>query len=164
MGEVSNAATIAAFYRGLQERDHLAMAACYHPEIHFSDPVFTDLHGDEARAMWHMLCTQGTDLTVTFDDVTADDRRGRARWQARYTFKPTGRFVHNEVEASFVFEEGKIIRQVDDFDLWRWTRQALGTIGVLTGWTGFTHNKVREAADLNLRRFMGEHPEYGERD
>ncbi|MEA2010855.1 MAG: nuclear transport factor 2 family protein, partial [Actinomycetota bacterium] len=64
-----NATLITSFYEAFQERDHAGMIACYHPSIHFSDPVFTDLHGSEAKAMWHMLCERGTDLNVTFRDV-----------------------------------------------------------------------------------------------
>lgn len=159
----TNAGTIESFYSALQRRDHAGMAACYHSSVHFSDPVFPDLRGDEARAMWHMLCDQGSDLDVTFSDVAAEGDRGSAHWEARYTFPPTGRMVHNRVDAIFEFEDGKIIRHVDSFDLWRWTRMALGTMGVLTGWSGFTKDKVRQTADRGLRRFMDEHPEHSRR-
>jgi ketosteroid isomerase-like protein len=157
----TNAETIASFYQAFQERDHVAMAACYHEDVHFSDPVFPNLRGDEARAMWHMLCDRGTDLRVTFEDVTAEGDRGAAHWEARYTFSPTMRLVHNRVEASFVFQDGKILRHVDQFDLWRWTRMALGTTGTLTGWSGPAQSKVRKTAAHGLQRFMAEHPEYG---
>lgn len=152
--------TIESFYRAFQQRDYEGMTACYHPSIHFSDPVFPDLHGDEARAMWHMLCEQGTDLRVTFTDVTAEGDRGGTHWDAHYTFSPTGRLVHNKVDAHFEFEAGKIIRHVDSFDLWRWTRMALGTTGLVTGWSGFAQGKVRATADRNLRRFITANPDY----
>lgn len=54
--------TIESFYRTFARRDDEGMAACDHPAVHFSDPAFRDLHGDGARAMWHMLGNQGTDL------------------------------------------------------------------------------------------------------
>jgi hypothetical protein len=41
-------------------------------------PVF-DLHGDDARLMWRMLCTRGKDLQVEFRDVACADGIGRAR-------------------------------------------------------------------------------------
>ena len=152
--------TIESFYRSFQQRDYEGMIACYHPSIHFSDPVFPDLRGDEARAMWHMLCEQGTDLHVTFTNVTAEGDGGGAHWDAHYTFSPTGRLVHNKVDARFEFEDGKIIRHVDNFDLWRWTRMALGTTGVVTGWSGFAQAKVRSTADRSLGRFIEAHPDY----
>ena len=157
---MTHAETIEAFYRAFADRDYERMAACYHPSIRFSDPVFPDLHGDEVRAMWHMLCEQGADLRVAFTDVTAGDSRGSVHWDADYTFSPTGRSVHNSVDAAFEFEDELIIRHVDTFDLWRWTRMALGPSGIVTGWTGFTQAKVRATADKSLRRFIASHPEY----
>lgn len=159
-----NAETIESFYRAFQNRDYAAMAACYGEDIQFSDPIFPDLRGDEARAMWHMLCERGTDLEVTFGDVTAEGDRSAAHWEARYTWRPTGRSVHNMIDASFVFQDGKIVRHVDEFDLWRWTRMALGTVGVMTGWTSLTRNKIRETAARDLQRFMDGHPEYQRAD
>lgn len=152
--------TIESFYRAFAQRDYAGMAACYHPSIHFADPVFPDLRGSEARAMWHMLCEQGADLEVSFADVAAEGNQGTAQWSADYTFSPTGRRVHNNVDAVFEFADGKIIRHIDSFDLWKWTRMALGATGIVTGWTGFTQSRVRATAGKSLRRFMASHPEY----
>lgn len=152
--------TIAAFYAAFGERDHEAMAACYHPDVRFSDPVFEDLEGDEARAMWHMLCEQGRDLEVTVDDIQGDDASGQAHWEATYTFSPTGRTVHNKIDASFRFQDGLIIEHIDTFDLWAWTRMALGPIGWATGWMNLSKDKVREAGEVQLTRFLAAHPEY----
>ncbi|MDJ0961234.1 MAG: nuclear transport factor 2 family protein [Acidimicrobiia bacterium] len=155
-----NAATIERLYRALQERDHETMASCYHPDVHFSDPVFTDLHGIEVAAMWHMLCERGTDLEVEFRDVEADGDHGSAHWDARYSFGPDGRPIYNSIDATFEFEDGKIIRHVDDFNLWRWTQQALGFSGLLLGWTGFSKTRVQATARRSLAKFMELHPEY----
>ncbi len=158
----ANSNLITSFYEAFQQRDHVAMIACYHPSIHFSDPVFTDLHGEEAKAMWHMLCERGTDLGVVFRDVEAGDETGRAHWEARYTFSKGSRPVHNVVDASFVFQDGLIIRHSDAFDLWRWTRMAIGPAGTALGWSGPFQNKVRATAMGGLRKFMTGHPEYGD--
>lgn len=139
------------------------MIACYHPDIHFSDPVFTDLHGNRAKAMWHMLCERGQDLQVVFSDVvaaaSADEGNGRAHWEATYTFS-TGRKVHNVVEAAFEFQDGLIIRHQDNFDLWRWTRMALGPMGLFLGWTPLVQKRVRGTAVQSLTTFIAKHPEY----
>jgi ketosteroid isomerase-like protein len=158
----SNAALIKVFYDAFQNRDHAGMIACYHPSIHFSDPVFTNPRGSEAKAMWHMLCERGTDLAVTFRDVQADANEGRAFWEARYTFLKGPRPVHNVVGASFVFQDGLIIRHTDTFDLWRWTRMAIGPAGTALGWSGLFQDKVRTTAMGGLREFVAGHPEYGE--
>ncbi len=155
-----NAATIETFYTAFEARDPAAMAACYHQDVHFTDPVFGDLHGDEAKAMWHMLCDQAPDLRVTHTDVAADDISGSAHWEAIYMFGPTGRRVHNRIDAAFAFSDGKIIRHIDTFDLWKWMRMAVGMSGALAGWSGSAQNKVRTTARKGLDRFLDDHPEY----
>lgn len=155
----ANQALIEKFYTAFQQRDHAGMIACYHPEIHFSDPVFADLHRNQAKAMWHMLCERGKDLQIVFGDVGADGGNGRAHWEATYTFS-TGRKVHNIVEAAFEFQDGLIIRHQDTFDLWRWTRMALGPMGLLLGWTPLVQKRVRETAVKSLNAFIAKHPEY----
>ena len=111
--------------------------------------------------MWHMLCERAIDLEVTLGDVTAyPDQRVRAHWEARYPFGPKGRAIHNEIDATFVFEEGQIIDHVDEFNMWRWTRMAFGWPARLTGWSGSVKAKVRGRAAQSLTRFIAEHPEY----
>ena len=147
------------FYTAFQHRDYATMIGCYHKDIHFSDPVFTDLQGSRAKAMWHMLCGRGKDLQVTFNGIQADDNEGKVHWEATYTFS-TGRRVHNVIDATFVFEDGKIIKHTDSFDLWRWTRMALGPIGWFLGWNTRLHEKVRGTAVAQLNNFIAQHPEY----
>jgi len=100
----SNAELIEKFYRAFQKRDAAAMASCYHAQVQFSDPVFTDLKGAHAGAMWRMLAERGTDLRIEFRNVRADERTGTAHWEAWYTFSGTGRKVHNIIDASFEFK------------------------------------------------------------
>ncbi|MEL6614515.1 MAG: nuclear transport factor 2 family protein [Bacteroidota bacterium] len=141
------------FYDALSRRDGDAMAACYHPEVHFQDPVF-DLHGERAGHMWRMLCARGRDLTVEASGVRADDESGAAHWEARYTFSQTKRSVHNVVDAAFTFEDGLIQTHRDRFDFWRWSRQALGAPGVLLGWTPWLRAKVSAEASRGLDRWI----------
>lgn len=152
---------ISKMYEALGRRDHEAMASCYHSEATFSDPVFPDLEGPEIAAMWHMLCEQGTDLDVTYRNVQATEDEGSAAWEARYTFGASGRKIHNRISSSFTFEDGLIKAQVDDFDLYRWIRQAVGWSGFLVGWTNNAKAKVKQIGEDNLDKFLDKHPEYG---
>ena len=129
------------------------MASCYSDTATFGDPVFPSLDADGVRAMWRMFCTGGNEIEVSFHDVEADDERGTARWEARYRFPKTGRTVHNEIAASFEFANGLIVRHRDEFDLYKWTRMALGLPGLLLGWTPIVKGQVRAQADAQLRRF-----------
>ena len=153
----SNAALIEQFYRALCKRDSAAMAACYHPEVHFSDEAF-DLHGHDAALMWQMLCSRGRDMQVEYSQVVADDNIGSAHWEARYTFSTTGRAVHNIIDARFGFRDGLIVRHVDRFNFWRWSRQALGWPGLLLGWSGFLKRKVRATAAAGLLAYSRKSP------
>jgi hypothetical protein len=121
------------FYAALGAREGGAMAACYAPEVVFEDPAFGKLDSDDAGAMWRMLASRASGLTADMSEVTADDRTGSARWIARYTFTQTGRSVVNDIRTSFRFADGLIVEHRDQFDCWRWARQALGLPGLVLG-------------------------------
>lgn len=149
-----NAELIEQFYKSFQNKDAEAMAACYHPNVEFSDEVFPDLKGKRAGDMWRMLCARGADLKVEFRDVVADDTKGTAHWDAWYTFSSTGNKVHNSIDATFEFVDGKIHRHRDKFNFYNWASQALGTAGKLLGWTPIIRKKVQAEAAKNLDQFV----------
>lgn len=150
----ANAELVTRFYQAFQQQDAETMASCYADDVHFSDPVFTDLRGAAAGDMWRMLCSKAQDFSLSFDDVTADDHSGRARWVATYTFSQTGNTVVNHIEASFRFRDGQIIEHRDHFDLWKWARQALGAKGLLLGWAPFVQSAIRQQAGKGLAAFQ----------
>lgn len=150
----ANRALIERFYRAFQQRDGAAMAACYHASAKFRDPVF-ELEGANIGKMWKMLCSRGEDLRVEFANLNAGTSAGTVDWQAWYSFKSTGRPVHNIIHASFRFADGLIVEHFDNFDFWRWSRQALGPIGWLLGWSPMLRAKVRSQAARTLEHFSG---------
>jgi ketosteroid isomerase-like protein len=152
-----NAALIEELYAAFARHDGAAMAACYAADAHFSDPVF-DVRGEEIGGMWAMLCERGKDLQLSWRNVRADDLHGSAHWEPRYTFSATGRQVHNVIDAAFTFAAGRIVRHVDTFNLWRWSRMALGFKGTLLGWTPMVRDKVRAQARRGLDLWLSNHP------
>lgn len=146
----SHTEVIENFYGGFADRDTDRMEACYHPEVRFSDPVFTDLRGPDVMRMWRMLLGRSDDMELVLGARSADGGEGAAHWTATYTFSRTGRAVVNEIDASFVFSDGLIIRHEDSFDFWKWSRMALGTPGYLLGWSPMLKNKVRAQSALML--------------
>ncbi|PRQ09249.1 nuclear transport factor 2 family protein [Enhygromyxa salina] len=152
------AETIEQFYTAFAKQDADAMVACYHPNVSFSDPVFVDLDAREACGMWRMLCERAQDFSLEFSNVSADGERGSAHWEARYVFTTTGRRVHNVIDATFRFADGKIIEHRDQFDFYSWSRQALGMPGLLLGWSGVIRNKVRGQARKGLESYLRKHP------
>ena len=151
-----NRATIERFYKAFDAHDGEAMAACYAPGVSFSDPVFPDLEGEEAGDMWRMLTGRAEDLTVELASHDADETSGSANWIAHYTFR-TGRKVVNDIDATLRFDDaGLITEHRDSFDFWKWTRMALGPIGVALGWSPIVQGKVRSEAAEGLEQFRAE--------
>ena len=150
----ANAELITGFYEAFARLDGAAMAACYAPDATFSDPVFPDLRGPRVGGMWRMLTANAREFSLVFDGVEADDSQGRAHWVATYTFSGTGRRVVNDIQARFTFRDGQIATHQDTFDLWKWTRQALGPVGWVAGWTPMVQGKVRSQADRGLTKFL----------
>ncbi|UUY08576.1 nuclear transport factor 2 family protein [Pseudomonas sp. J452] len=149
-----NAELISRFYQAFQQLDAETMAACYAEDVQFSDPAFNDLRGRDAGDMWRMLTARAQHFSLTFDSVQADDQQGSARWVATYLFSKTGNTVVNHIQANFRFADGKIVEHRDHFDLWRWARQALGTKGLLLGWTPLVQGAIRKQAMAGLRAWQ----------
>lgn len=145
-------ALIEHLYSAFKQKDYTTMAKCYHPEAYFRDEAF-ELTGKEIGSMWHMLCLRGKDMTMEFS-VSEQAGKITAHWEPKYSFSQTGRFVHNIIDAEFEFKDGLIIKHIDRFDFWSWSRQALGAPGLVLGWTTFLRNKVSKMAMGNLRKFM----------
>lgn len=149
-----SAKLIEEFYAAFAKRDAAAMGRCYADDVRFWDPVFHELRGDQARGMWRMLCERGADLSIEVSDVRAEGDLGAAHWDARYTFSQTGRKVLNRIDASFRFSNGKIVEHRDSFSLWRWSRMALGPVGIALGWTPLVQNEVRRKARKALDGYL----------
>lgn len=153
----TNEQLITDFYTAFQKRDYKTMQACYASNATFSDEVFVDLNATQVKAMWEMLITKGKDLVIEFGNVYADEKTGRANWKATYSFSKNNRKVVNQIRAEFTFENGKITQHNDQFDFYKWARQALGFTGILLGWTKGLKRKVREQARKNLSDFCSQH-------
>lgn len=113
------------------------------------------LHGKDVSDMWHMLIERAKgNLNIEFANIKADGQKGTATWIATYHFTKTNRKVINKINASFEFKDGLIIKHTDSFDFWNWAKQALGTTGLLLGWSSFLHKKVQHQALESLRKYQ----------
>ena len=50
------------FFQAFQKLNAKEMNACYSDDVAFYDPIFELLRGDEAKAMWEMLCKNAKDF------------------------------------------------------------------------------------------------------
>lgn len=150
----NNEELVQTFYAAFARLDYVTMQGCYAADPVFNDPVFGILQGDEVRAMWEMLCRNAKDFTLTYSNITVDGEYCTCNWIATYSFSKTGRRVINNVKAHIRMDNGKITEHTDEFDIYKWSRQALGLPGLLLGWSGYLKNKIRSDAKTKLYRFM----------
>lgn len=143
------------FYTAFSNADGDAMAACYGDDITFEDPAFGELHGDDARDMWKMLCGRAKDLTLTYNVLESSDTAAKVNWIANYTFS-TGRPVRNDIIATMRINDGLIVDHRDVFDIWKWSRQAIGLPGLLLGWAPPFQRKIRSTALDGLRKYQAD--------
>jgi len=146
---------INGFYEAFSALDAENMVNYYHDNVVFEDPAFGRLEGERAKNMWRMLCQsqKGQKFIVLHSEVQAKQNEGSAHWEALYVFSKTNRNVRNKIKAEFKFKDGKIIEHTDKFDLYRWSRQALGLTGYMIGWSGFFKGKLQKQTNGLLERF-----------
>lgn len=155
--------TIETLYRAFNELDAEAMAACYAADACFEDEAFILTSQSEIAGMWRMLC-QATrngnraDWKLSVGPVRIDEQgRGWVEWEAEYRFGPARRPVKNQVKSRFTFDDrGLIHTQLDRFNFWRWSWQAMGIPGAVLGWSPMFRTLVRKQALANLERFMAQ--------
>lgn len=148
-----NEQIVSNFYMAFQNLDPENMVTHYADDIQFEDPAFGKLENNEAKNMWRMLCKNATNLKITFSILSSEDKIVHAHWDAQYTFSATGRFVKNSIDATFTIENGKIINHLDQFDLWQWSKQAMGIKGWLIGWSPLFKSKLQLTTKKMLHKF-----------
>jgi hypothetical protein len=150
----TNETTIHKFYTAFANSDAKTMCECYHSNIQFQDPAFGSLNGNDVCNMWKMLIEKSKgNIKIEFMDLKADEFTGSTKWIATYNFSKTNRKVVNVISAEFQFKEGLIIKHTDSFDIWKWSKQALGFKGLLLGWTGFMQNQIQKQALASLKSY-----------
>jgi len=142
------------FYTAFQQKDAEGMNQNYHRDLQFEDPAFGKLDFQQTCSMWKMLCEGATDLTINFEILRAEDKYIETRWLAEYTFTKTKKFVRNEIIAQMHFKDSKIIRHTDNFDLYKWAKQAIGLQGWLIGSTAFFKKKLQQTTKRQLTKYM----------
>lgn len=142
------------FYTAFVNKDSDAMRYFYSKDVVFKDPAFGTLKGEDVFSMWEMLFQNGKDLEVRFNIEKEEEDTVKVKWIANYTFSKTKRKVENHVTATLKFSDNKIIEHTDDFDFYNWSKQALGTIGVMFGWTNWFQRKFNQEATSSLHKYI----------
>lgn len=142
------------FYTAFQQGNAVTMGQQYADvdTYVFTDEIFQKLNVGEARKMWVMLLNTPNKPVVKYELVVAGEDHAIVHWEADYVFSKTGRAVHNDVTSILFINNGKIVRQVDKFDLCSWTRQAFGVVKG-TAICTFPDHTIRKQARENLAAF-----------
>jgi hypothetical protein len=105
------------------------------------------------QSMWSMLLRGSKDLTSTYKIVEVSDTSATVDWEAHYTYSATGRKVVNNVRSVMQIENGLIVKQIDTFDLSKWTGQALPPV-VAQVFAWFPDLTIRRLAMKTLNGYM----------
>lgn len=144
------------FFRCFQAADAAGMAACYHPEARFYDPVFGWLEHQQLVRMWEVLLKSAAgQLKLQYEVLQSGPDHAEIRWEARYPFGRNKRPVHNQIRTYMRLRDGLILEHVDGFDFRNWSRQALGLPAWLMGWSPWFKKQVRMKS-LRLLERSGE--------
>ena len=153
----SNEQLLTKLFQCLNAHDHIGMAECYADEAKFQDIAFTLKDKRQIHAMWDMACSDNnagvkSDIKATVKELSADDSTGRVVVIDDYTFRDTGRKVHNEIVSTFEFRNGKIVTQTDTCDAASWASQACGGLkGFLAGHVEWIRRRAA-MKKLNIER------------
>jgi ketosteroid isomerase-like protein len=110
-------------YEAIQAGDAAAAAECYRDDAKYRDLAF-DLAGKpDIAAMWRLVCSRG--VQVEFDDIRTEGDKVKGHWVFDYDFHGTNP-VHNEMDSTFTFRNGRIFVHEDRASRWKWATQALG--------------------------------------
>ena len=155
-----NLQTLHRLYAAFSKLDAQTMTSCYADNATFDDPAFSLKGKEQIGGMWDMLCSATKEhgmaqWKLEYSDLHADPQLGSAHWEAHYLFSATNNLVHNIIDGTFTFTSaGLIATHKDNFNFWRWSRQALGVPGLLLGWTPVLKKLVQKQAAAGLKKFM----------
>lgn len=147
----STSTVVDRFFEALRRADVSVIDNCYHPQISYSDPLFEDLRGTRVALRWRMLLTQATSFSLEHSLVFADERKAQVQWTANYLLN--GRSVRIPMLSTLAIWDDLIVRQVDEYDLWKYCRQTHGLTGTLLGGLQFFQKIIKRRARNELERF-----------
>jgi hypothetical protein len=159
---------VGRFFEAFAKGDWQAMARCYHDKASFSDPVYPDLREERIVYMWYQLLGAAKtpdvkdraknahrmdDLNLEFQVLFGDERKAQVQWTASYAFGK--RLVRNEVLSTLAIWDDKIVRHVDEYNFWHWSRQAQGLTGLAFGAMPWYQRSVQRSAQSRLEQAAG---------
>ena len=147
----ASASVVDRLFEALRRADASVIDACYHPQISYSDSVFEDLRGARVALRWRMLLQQADGFSLEHGLVFADERKAQVQWTADYRLR--GKRIRVPILSTLAIWDDLIVRQVDEYNFWQYSRQAQGIPGLLLGGLEPFQKIVRRRARRDLERF-----------
>jgi ketosteroid isomerase-like protein len=124
-----HARLIETLYGAIRKGDPDAIIACYADDACFEDIAFQRRGKPRILEMWRLVCHGRPQVTIDFDSISADARKGNGRWMATYMFgrsaTKAGRKVDNTLTSEFAFRDGLIVDHRDRCHAMAWAVQAI---------------------------------------
>jgi len=151
----NNEILIRDFFTAMAEKDFKKMNQCYSPEVIYYNPICDLLKEESVFARWEVECKSRKDLQLSFDPVVAlDEDYFTCKFEMKYTFMPTGKYIRQVSTAHMKIFDGKIIEHSDAFSVHRWAMQAYGFTGWIFGWNRFYQQSIKNAFRKTLIDFF----------
>jgi ketosteroid isomerase-like protein len=120
------------FYDAFCKGDTATMENLYAPDVKWKDTIFSFDDRAGTMGMWDILCKPAPDKKFTYKMVSVSGDTVVVHWLADYVL--LGRKIHNDVMATLVVKNGKIVSHEDVYDWGRWARQAFPLGGLVDVW------------------------------
>lgn len=153
---MKNEKKIKKFYKAFENGNVEKMLSFYDDDIEFEDPAIGKIKGDIAKYWWQFLCENSVNLSIDIEEIKADDERGIAIWTNNYTVEETGNAVALDIVSKFYFEDGLIVKHVDEYDIKSFVKQAFGSAAGLVGGSFLVKKTVRSQSKKYLKKYMNQ--------
>jgi len=151
---MKNIKIIKEYYKAFENGDVATMLSFYDDDIKFEDPAIGKIKGDEAKYWWQFLCENSVDLSIDIKEIKIDEDKGIAIWTNHYTVEETGNRVSLDIVSKFYFEDGLIIKHIDEYDIKSFVKQAFGKAAGIVGGSFLVKKTVRLQSKKLLKQYM----------
>jgi hypothetical protein len=151
---------IETYFDAFSKGDYRTMRSLCDPKITFNDPVYTSLQGKSVFALHHFMAERRICPTITIRSISEKGNRVKVKWTNEYEYATYKTHISIDVRSIFHFEHTSIISQTDQYNLWKWSKMALGFTGTYLGWTPMFRSTLRRSSQQSLATFIQKHPQY----
>jgi ketosteroid isomerase-like protein len=126
------AEVVRTFFDAFCKGDMPTLERLYTPDVKWKDPIFSFDDRAGTMGMWRILLAPSPEKKFTYEIKSVKGDTVVVNWLADYEL--LGRKIHNDVTATLVVKDGKIVRHEDVYSWDKWARQAFPLGGAVNWW------------------------------